>query len=429
MAPPPAASLLRAIRAVDAYPKIHADYASSTASGGVITVVAMLVMALLFGSEYLTYRQVHKHTELVVDSQIDEKLTIHFNVTMRAMACAVVEVVALDISGEKQLDIHDSSVRKVRLSASGVAIDNDESTPHLDHIEEHVNQDAHAHVADHLEKHHDNITAPSANHWKNEGTPTTTTKAPYCGSCYGAGALPTSCCNTCEEVRAAYREKGWAIGDPSRVEQCARENSYIDIAAQSGEGCRLEGHVAVNKVAGNFHLAPGRSFMSGSRLIHDLTPFRDLSFNTSHTITHLAFGDAFPGQEFPANGEDTGPTGANMMFQYFLKVVPTTYQPLSRSRRRTQTLGADGSVLQTNQFSLSTATRFVDVKHGGSGLPGVFFFYDFTPIRIRFTESRHLSFFAFLTSTCAIVGGVFTLSGVAEAFAFRAARYLDKSSS
>lgn len=414
-------AVARALRSLDANPKVHSDYVGKSVSGGIITIAAAVVMLLLFGAEYLTYLAVHKQTELVVDSQIDEKLTIHFNLTMRSMACAVVEVVALDISGEKQLDIHDSSVHKTRLHADGSPIDHDESTPHLDRIEERVNEDAHAHVADHHEKH-----GPAD---KGSEQTEATTKAPYCGSCYGAGALPTSCCNTCEEVRSAYREKGWALGDPARVEQCARENSYSDIAAQSGEGCRLEGHVAVNKVAGNFHLAPGRSFMSGSRLIHDLTPFRDLTFNTSHYVTHLAFGDAFPGQEFPADGEDTGELGMNTMFQYFLKVVPTTYKPLSRTMHRVQNYDADGSALQTNQFSLSTATRFVDVKHGASGLPGVFFFYDFTPIRITFTESRRVSFLAFLTSTCAIVGGVFTLSGVAEGLAFRATRFLAAASS
>ena len=40
-----------------------------------------------------------------------------------------------------------------------------------------------------------------------------------------------------------------------------------------------------------------------------------------------------------------------------------------------------------------------------------------------------VSFLAFLTSTCAIVGGVFTLSGVAEGLAFRATRLLAASSS
>jgi hypothetical protein len=37
-------------------------------------------------------------------------------------------------------------------------------------------------------------------------------------------------------------------------------------------------------------------------------------------------------------------------------------------------------------------------------LPGVFFFYDLSPIKVTFTE-QHVSFLHFLTNVCAIVGG------------------------
>jgi hypothetical protein len=44
---------------------------------------------------------------------------------------------------------------------------------------------------------------------------------------------------------------------------------------------------------------------------------------------------------------------------------------------------------------------------------GVFFFYDLSPIKVTFKEERR-SFLAFLTSACAIVGGVFTVSGIVD---------------
>ena len=47
------------------------------------------------------------------------------------------------------------------------------------------------------------------------------------------------------------------------------------------------------------------------------------------------------------------------------------------------------------------------VAAGGGQLPGVFFFYDLSPIKVRFQEER-MSFLAFLTSLCAIIGGTFT---------------------
>ena len=33
-------------------------------------------------------------------------------------------------------------------------------------------------------------------------------------SCYGAETEGLMCCNTCEDVREAYRRKGWAFNNP-----------------------------------------------------------------------------------------------------------------------------------------------------------------------------------------------------------------------
>jgi hypothetical protein len=49
----------------------------------------------------------------------------------------------------------------------------------------------------------------------------------------------------------------------------------------------------------------------------------------------------------------------------------------------------------------------------GYVLPGVFFIYDISPIMVTFTEERP-AFSYFLTSLCAIVGGVFTVAGIVD---------------
>ena len=51
-------------------------------------------------------------------------------------------------------------------------------------------------------------------------------------------------------------------------------------------------------------------------------------------------------------------------------------------------------------------------------LPGVFFIYDISPIKVKFTEKQQ-SFTYFLTSLCAIVGGVFTVAGMLDSCLFR----------
>ena len=48
-------------------------------------------------------------------------------------------------------------------------------------------------------------------------TTSTTTEKPACGSCYGAETEERKCCNTCNEVRDAYRAKTWKF-DPRHVQ-------------------------------------------------------------------------------------------------------------------------------------------------------------------------------------------------------------------
>ena len=53
-------------------------------------------------------------------------------------------------------------------------------------------------------------------------------------------------------------------------------------------------------------------------------------------------------------------------------------------------------------------------------LPGVFFIYDISPIMVKFTE-KTMSFSYFLTSLCAIVGGVFTTAGIVDGLVYHTA--------
>ena len=64
-------------------------------------------------------------------------------------------------------------------------------------------------------------------------------------------------------------------------------------------------------------------------------------------------------------------------------------------------------LVRTNQFSVTKHHKGVNPWAGGSGLPGVFFMYDLSPMMVQITEHRR-SFLHFLTGVCAIVGGVFT---------------------
>ena len=61
---------------------------------------------------------------------------------------------------------------------------------------------------------------------------------------------------------------------------------------QASEGCNIYGRLRVNKVVGNIHLSPGRSFRSSMTNIYDLVPYLRDDGNRhdfSHTIHEFAF--------------------------------------------------------------------------------------------------------------------------------------------
>ncbi|KAL0062730.1 vacuolar protein sorting-associated protein 45 [Marasmius tenuissimus] len=117
----------------------------------------------------------------------------------------------------------------------------------------------------------------------------------YCGSCYGG--LPSGssgCCNTCEEVRMAYVNRGWSFSDPDAIEQCKNEGWAETLRDQANEGCNITGPIRVNKVIMNIHFSPGRSFLTATG--KNLVPYvRDDGnrHNFSHTIHKFLFEGAF----------------------------------------------------------------------------------------------------------------------------------------
>ena len=193
----------------------------------------------------------------------------------------------------------------------------------------------------------------------------------YCGNCYGAPAPPNAvkpgCCTTCEEVRDAYASVSWAFGKGENVEQCEREHYSEKLEEERTQGCRIVGGFRVNKVIGNFHIAPGRSFSNGQMHVHDLQNYLDVPENTpghtfSHTIHHLRFGPQVPddvtqklgSRNMPWTNHHANPLDQTEQvtddpafnYMYFVKVVSTSYLPLSwRAKKGLIGQGEDNSAL------------------------------------------------------------------------------------
>lgn len=216
-------------------------------------------------------------------------------------------------------------------------------------------------------------------------------------------------------MREAYASASWAFGKGEGVEQCQREHYAEKLDEQRNEGCRIAGAIRVNKVVGNFHFAPGRSFSNGNMHVHDLKNYWDspVKHSFEHEIHQLRFGPQLPedltkrsikgslytnhhGNPLDQVKQET--EDPNFNFMYFIKVVPTSYLPLSgkrpsgynRAEDETVWLGSlgdafDGS-METHQYSVTSHKRSLsggtdadeghqERMHARGGIPGVFFSY------------------------------------------------------
>ncbi|KAK6135408.1 hypothetical protein DH2020_030848 [Rehmannia glutinosa] len=365
------------LRNLDAYPKVNEDFYSRTLSGGVITLASSIVIALLFLSEFSDSKMWNRNREkvisnspelgiqlrlylhtvteskLVVDTSRGGKLRINFDVTFPAIPCTLLSLDAMDISGERHLDIrHD--IFKKRIDSHGNVIevrqDGIGAPKDLEFMVLAVDIDisSHTHANSKITKSlHQMIERPLQRHGgRLEHNET------YCGSCFGAETSDDDCCNSCEEVREAYRKRGWGLTNTDLIDQI------------------------------------------------------------SHKINKLSFGDSIPGIVNPLDGVQWVQEMPNGVYQYFIKVVPTIYTNIR------------GHTIQSNQFSVTEHYKSSEEDHFRS-LPGVFFFYDLSPIKVTFTE-EHASFLHFLTHICAIVGGIFTVAGIVDSFIYHGQKAIKK---
>ena len=242
-----------------------------------------------------------------------------------------------------------------------------------------------------------------------------------CGNCYGAGRAG-ECCNTCDDVRRAYKRMGWTV-KMHEVEQCraaATAETLKEQYAESG-GCQVYGTVELHKAAGHFHIVPHNNIRSlktagrqgGIINLMDLLSFTFDQFNISHTVNSLSFGHPYPGMANPLDGEQRHVKDTHGMYQYYVKIVPTSYLKL------------DGTEIESNQYSVTEHLRHL-APGSGRGMPGVYFYYQVSPISAKIVEKRK-PFLEFLTSTCAIIGGTFTVMGIMDILLSNALSLFNKS--
>jgi len=430
------------------FPKVAEEFIVKTHGGGVATLASYGLIILLIVTESLTWMSQNRleMSTAVVDTSLGKQMRVNMNITFPSLACEDLHLDAIDVAGDSQINIEDT-LKKIRIhDKNGKRYSPEEIKVELNtHREEQAKKERilRENLAD-----------------------------DYCGPCYGAHEVEDQCCQTCDEVIEAYEKKRWKT-ELLRytAEQCVREerDKMEPKNMTKGEGCNLSGYMTVNRVSGNFHIAMGEGIERDGRHIHTYVPEDAPNFNASHIIHQLGFGPE-DGRE-SLNGATkivTEKTGATGLFQYFIKIVPTTYvgegsnfPKIDEAYNTLPSLypeveeyasadnGGDGSGktkrIETNRYFFTERfmplmTELLEDEHyeeddfgkvatdagytGGhhnedhhmkqnSVLPGVFFIYEIYPFALEITQNS-VPFTHLLIRLMATIGGVFTLARWAD---------------
>jgi len=408
-----AKGLFSTLKGMDAFGKTTEDVKVKTRTGAFLTLVSAAIILAFTTMEFLDYRRVTIDTSIVVDKSRGEKLTVNLNVTFPRVPCYLLSLDVMDISGETQRDVS-HNVWKLR----------------LDHLGHDIPNSHNAELKSEVDK------LGSA---KEPGN---------CGSCYGGLEPESGCCNTCEEVRTAYVNRGWSFANPDAIEQCKDEGWAEKLREQANEGCNVSGRIRVNKVIGNIHLSPGRSFQTNSRNVYELVPYLRDDGNR-HDFSHTIYGFSFEGDDEydytkasvsrsmkerlglgvnPLDGTYARTTKAEYMFQYFLKVVSTQFRTLDNRIVNSHQYSTTSFERDLSEGSQGDTAEGIHVQHGFGGVPGAFFNFEISPILVVHSDTRQ-SFAHFITSTCAIIGGVLTVASLLDSVLFATGRALKKTGS
>lgn len=478
------------LKSIQFYRKVHSDFTDATSTTGVISIGAAVVMTFLFFSQLSEFLTVHEETSMVMDENTVDKLRINFNVTMQFLPCRFASIDVSDSHGDHYVNIttHVAKWRIVtndgdeheRLAAKPTIdrriddrTEKEQETPSATPVPEDV--DVYTESEDNavdinmgnfedLVSAHDltliNFYAPWC-HWSNRLKPVWEHTASFYKENRRVLLGRVDC--TDDDNRDLCRQnhimafptiriyrmgstdshefydgdrqthsllefistelgqlkgtvvRGEGDQDPAPPTHMHGRNKFKKMeedqesTARGPEGCMLTGFVMVNRAPGNFHIrarAVGQSFDPDA-------------LNTTHLITSLTFGSPLSVREIRSLNQDISPfintledeyfpsTHYGVTREHYVKVVHTAYQKLGSSMP-----------VSTYQYT-NTDTEYVEHP------PSAKFSFDLSPLMVVVKQHRQpLS--TFITSVCAIIGGVFTVIGLVDSVLYHSLNVLKK---
>jgi len=369
----------------DVYPKTLSEFRQRTLSGAVVSIACAILIALLAIVEVVDFASVKKTDHLFVDTSRGQPLRINLNITFPALPCSVISLDTLDLSGNHAPD-QQRSISKTRLDGHGQRLPPSPPSPPGTNINigRRLLFDAH----------------------DRGGGGAGGSAAAAAGA--GAGGAPGQKRNLAD-LRHLGSQPDMLLSKllaeilPTVLDD---KEAVAELRTHIGEGCHIEGSVLVNKVAGNFHFSLTKADHHVLMTVYG----QRSSINVSHVIHSISFGEPYPDMINPLDNTPKILYEGSGYFQYYIKIVPTTYEPLR------------GPPLHTNQYSYTELFRTTSEL---DKLPAVYFHYELSPIMAKVTYVRK-AYSSFLTGLCAIVGGVFTVAGMIDSAIHRLSKGGDR---
>lgn len=137
------------------------------------------------------------------------------------------------------------------------------------------------------------------------------------------------------------------------------------------------------------------------------------NYNPSHIIEQLQFGPLIPNMNNTLEHISEMVDSPSHML-YNVKIVPTLYKDLYGNR------------VSTYQYSYTHHYHKLAKDERNEVLkPGIHFKYDFSPIRLEIEEYRY-TIIEFITSVCAILGGLYTVFSIFDSFFYQSKEFIMK---
>ena len=207
------------------------------------------------------------------------------------------------------------------------------------------------------------------------------------------------------EIFKSRLDKKGKLLDTKKYEVNEPNYDKVKTEINNNEGCKLKGFFFVDAVPGSFLITSSYHGNTVQRLAHEGV----LKINAQHKINEISFGETnerfkiwsnfgkkIAKLSYTLNNIKKNYDQKTSVYQYYLKIVPTKY------------------VTFKNEINDYQYTYNSYAERGIQEMPSMHFRYDVSPITVEYKLYKE-TFLNFLINIFAILGGVFTVTGIIDA--------------